>query len=115
MKATRFIYGAPIIFVNDGYYVIGGRIDNRDSDVIGRLSATTKVWSLVGKLVTQRRQHNVIFDGNNLLVIGGEGEFKTEKCTTSSEQVSCIEQNPSLRYYSTYPELFLAPFDFCKA
>ena len=94
--------------------MIGGRIDNRDSDVIARLNATTKAWSRVGKLNTARRQHNVIFDGMSLLVIGGEGEFKTEKCSLTSEEVNCIEQNPSLRYYSTYPELYLVPFDFCK-
>ena len=103
-----------MIFINNAYYVVGGRIDRKDSDVIGRLDAATRVWSDFGKLVNQRRQHGVIFDGKKLLVVGGEGSFNTESCTLTSDKAVCSEQEPFLKYYSTYPELYLVSPGYCK-
>ena len=106
-----------LIFVNNAFYVVGGRIGvigTTSSNIIGRLDAATKTWSDFGRLVNQRHQHNVIFDGTSLLVVGGEGNFNTEVCTLSSEGVLCSEQEPFLKYYSTYPELFLVSTGFCK-
>ena len=112
---NQFINYAPIVFIDGAFYVIGGYTDVRyDDTTIGRLDAKTMIWSKSGNLVNGRRGHNAIYDGSSLIVVGGTGTRKTEKCTISNDQVSCTAQNPNLTYYHYYPELFLVPFDFCK-
>ena len=57
----------------------------------------------------------MIYDGSNLLVVGGFGIRMTEKCeVTTSDQVICVEQNPMLIDYAWYPELYLVSASFCK-
>ena len=61
-----------------------------------------------------REGHNVIFDGAQFLVIGGDGRYQTEKCTLANDQMTCAEQNPELNNYVDYPELYLVPSAFCE-
>ena len=62
-----------------------------------------------------RRGHNAIFDGVDVIVVGGDDRsYKTEKCTIANEKVSCTDQLPRLEYYQDWPELFLVPELFCK-
>ena len=66
--------------------------------------------------------HNAIYDGTNLIVVGGitfvdsdaRQLMKTEKCVISDNQVNCSTQNPKLQDYKFYPELFMVPVDYCK-
>ena len=90
-------------------------MDGSGSRTIGRLDAMRTAWSKVGELISGRFGHNAIFDGSSLIVVGGYGSFKTEKCIISNGQVTCMAQDPELYRYVYYPELFLIPVDFCKA
>ena len=114
-KVNRYISGAPIIYIGDAFYVFGGETDiNWNDTTIGKLDVNL-VWSRVGDLNRGRRGHNVIFEGNYALVIGGySGTLPTEKCILSSNGVNCTEQSPSLYNYAFYPELFMVAPDFCK-
>ena len=60
-----------------------------------------------------RWEHNVIFDGNYFLVIGGSDKLMTEKCSYYGSKMTCQLQEPTLNEYELYPELFLVPADFC--
>ena len=73
------------------------------------------IWTKAGELVTGRYGHNAIYDGSTVLVVGGRGTFKTEKCTISNNQMNCNEQNPELTNYYAYPELFTVSADYCKS
>ena len=112
-KASSYICHTPILFFDGAFYVIGGN-GATNQNVIGKLDATTMVWSKSGELVTGRYAHNSIFDGTNILVVGGDGTFKTEKCSLLNGQITCSEQNPELFEYRYYPELFMIPANFCK-
>ena len=85
---------------------------------IGKLDANS-VWSKVGDLNEGRLGHNVIFDGTYALIVGGDTgidvNLSTEKCSFTSDGISCASQSPSLYRYSFYPELFMVPFDYCKS
>ena len=96
--------------------MIGGQTDKSENDsTIGKLDSNSN-WSKAGELSTGRYGHAAIYDGNFMLVVGGwNNDYKTEKCAFSSGGITCTEQNPSLDYYSDYPELFLVPADFCKS
>lgn len=119
IKVNSKIFRASVIYIGDVFYVIGGYTDvNQYDSTIGKLDANL-TWSKVGKLSTGRRDHGVIFDGTEMLVIGGyigsSTALRTEKCIISRDQVSCTEQSPTLFRYENYPELFLVPENFCKS
>ena len=63
--------------------------------------------------MTSRSAHNAIYDGEYVLVVGGDATFETEKCSIKNEQVTCTSQSPELIAYTEYPEVFLVPEDFC--
>ena len=114
--SSYFISSAPIVHVVGAFYVVGGWSDAPLS-TIGRFDMATRTWSNAGDLVTSRNGHNVIYDGNYLLVVGGNRGSVTpvmaEKCSITNGQVSCTGQTPQLAAYSYYPELFLVPTGFC--
>ena len=92
--------------------MIGGQTDKSENDsTIGKLDSNSN-WSKAGELSTGRYGHAAIYDGNFMLVVGGQGHHKTEKCAFSSSGITCTEQSPSLYDYSNYPELFI-PSDYC--
>ena len=81
---------------------------------VGRLDIETRKWTNSGSLVTGRYGHNAIYDGQYVLVVGGTGTDKTEKCTISNKQVTCSSQSPELNDYFKYPEVFLVSESYCK-
>ena len=113
-KATTFIAEAPIVHIEGGFYLIAGYTENSSYKQIARLDAVTMQWSDAGKLATNRFWHNAIYDGVSLLVVGGDGIYKTEVCSLSNETFTCVEQNPELTNYDGYPELFLVEDEYCK-
>ena len=113
-SGSSYMYYFPVLFHNDGFLVFGSNAANSNNKIIGRLDAVTNIWSNVGSLVTPRKGHNAIFTGSEILIVGGAGKRKTEKCIESNGRWTCTEQNPTLEYYSYYPELMMVADDFCK-
>ena len=112
-KVDEYIYSAPIISIEEAFYVFGGFGDGHPVQRIGKLDERNN-WSQVGDLYQQRLSHNVIYDGNYALVVGGDdGRFYTEKCQLSIEGFYCMRQEPELSMYD-YPALFLVSFNYCK-
>ena len=112
---------APIVHVDGSFFMLGGDDYAAPADkTIGRLDITTCKWSNAGSLVTARRGHNAIYDGLNILVVGGypggsnHNSLKTETCMVSDNRVTCKSQVPELADYYWYPELFLVTTNFCK-
>ena len=63
---------APIVHADGSFYVLGGDDYAAPADkTIGRLDIPTRKWSNAGSLVTARRGHNPVYDGLNVLVVGG--------------------------------------------
>ena len=79
-----------------------------------------------GVLKYGRNSHRVIYDGEKILVIGGDkkGEpqyplhedlaVKNEVCTLEGTRMKCVEQSTALVYYLNHPEPFLVGKDFGK-
>ena len=94
--------------------MIGGYTSSAsNSATIAKLDSTSHEWSKSGDLQVGRYAHNAVFDGSDIIVVGGSVERKTEKCSLSDGQVTCVEQAPSLSDYY-HPELFLIEEGFCK-
>ena len=99
--------------------MIGGYTGSSSySQTIAKLDTFTYEWSKAGDLIQGRRGHNVIFDGSDIIVVGGDAGKnvtpKNEKCTITGDKVTCVEQDPALKDYALYPELFLVEDGFCK-
>ena len=82
-------------------------------ETIGRMDDSGQ-WTKAGQLNRGRYGHNVIFDGQYIIVVGGELERDTERCQLQNGAITCTTQEPKLNYYYLYPELFLVPDAFCK-
>ena len=108
--------------MSGSFFLFGGSSDaNSYEKTIGRLDITTRKWSNAGSLVTARRGHNAIYDGLNVLVVGGypggsnyHSSLKIETCKVADNRVTCTSQVPQLADYYHYPELFLVTKNFCK-
>ena len=98
--------------------MIGGKTGSSNySKTIAKLDSISYEWTKAGDLVAGRYAHNAIFDGSDIIVVGGSvisGSVKTEKCTIAEGKVTCVEQDPALVSYSYYPELFLVEDGYCK-
>ena len=116
-KVDEYIFWAPVVYIGDSFYVVGGRADGGYITTIGKLDANSR-WSKAGDLSTARSGHGAIFDGEYLIVVGGSKRgsdpLKTEKCEFGDDGITCTEQSPLLYRYNYYPELFLVEKDFCK-
>ena len=104
---------SAVVYFDHGFFFFGGW-DNASLDIIARLDSQTYVWAKVGKLNTPRHMHNVATVENELLVIGGLGTMKSERCNYVDAQMICTEQWPELTGYYDYPELFMVNEDYCS-
>ena len=114
LTATNTVQYAPIIYV-DEFYVLGGWDNGGQGalEAIGRLDSNNN-WSLAGNLNSARNGHGAIYLDSSILVVGGNGNLQSEKCDLDQGTVSCTSQEPSLNYYSYYPELHLVSNDYCQ-
>ena len=94
-------------------------MSNKKLEKIKSISTLSKA----GTLNRGRRGHNVIFDGEKFLVVGGWAKkwlessspyANIEVCTLSGSTMTCVEKQTSLANYALYPALFLVPDDFGK-
>ena len=112
------------MYISDSFFVIGGYPESpKFSNIIARFNQN-KEWAKVGELVQSRRAHNAIFDGENIIVVGGGtgvslqgtgGRAITEICSFEGNQISCTTQEPELVDFYGFPELYFVEEDFCKS
>ena len=106
------MYYYSMLYLEGGFIVFGG-FDSPTRSVITRLDLSTTSWTKLGDLKVGRAYHNVIYDGEVFIVVGGSGSMKTEKCSLSGSTMTCSEQSPVLTGYYLYPALVMVPEDFC--
>ena len=111
-KIERYIGYFASIYVNEGFYIIGGRTFEFVSNVVGRFDSATRTWSYAGSLKGGRRGHNAIFDGEQVLIVGGYDTKATEACRLVNSKFVCTQLESSLTGYSAYPELALVDENF---
>ena len=99
-----------MLYYGNGFIIFG---NNGSTSVIARLDLQTTSWIKLGDLKVGRSHHNVIYDGDVFIVVGGSNSKKTEKCSLSGSTMTCTEQEPTLTGYYWYPALVMVPEDFC--
>ena len=88
-----------------------------DQTRISKFSQRGKNWIQVGNLNVKRRGHAAIFDGVELVVIGGNEAHSIEHCTQSNGIFDCLITEQARAYdftnYVFYPELAIIDEEFC--
>ena len=104
------IQGYASVFINGNFFIVGGRADGAASNTIARLDSAWS-WSRAGRLNTARRGHGAIWVNSKLVVVGGDGTYKTEFCDLKNNEFTCMETDSTLEGYD-YPLLFAVTDDY---
>ena len=84
------------------------------TDKIAQFSTITKQWKIIGKLNTARFGHGTFLQMGELVVVGGAlSKFGTERCSLVGESIECIDVNPELDEYATFPHMMRVPDNYC--
>ena len=84
---SRFIpqigwwYYYAVVYYDNSFIYFGDRF-------INKFDAKTRQWSQIGEMLQGRWEHNVIFDGNYFLVIGGSDKLMTRAWTVKNKKNS---------------------------
>ena len=105
-----------MIFYNGGFIIFGGSFGSfKRTSTIARFDETTRKWSKLGDLLTERSNHGVVYNRQSFLVLGGtDGDMKvmTEKCQINGEFLTCSYQPPTLVNFYHWPTPFLVDDTF---
>ena len=96
-----YAYGS--IYHAGAYYIFGGY---NNADNIARLDEVSQQWSRAGRMINRAR-HNVVFDGEAFLVVGGSASMKNVKCLLEGTVMVCNEQESEPLTKYSEPALFL--------
>ena len=83
---------------------------------IGRLDSVTTTWASVGELAQARWSHNVLWTGNEFLVVGGaQDNLNTETCVFNDQyNLVCTGRTPKFSKYNQWPQVILVEDDYCQ-
>ena len=108
------IYWYASISISDTYIILGGTNNGVDS-----LNSITKYenddWSLVGTLSHPRKQHSAIFNGREVMIIGGGCSSETEIWDTKFLTQRSLVLKPKTSFNNRNflnPVLFMVPYNF---
>lgn len=110
-----------MVYRDENFFLIGGSSGSADGSDdqtrISKFSQRVKNWIEVGNLNVKRRGHAAIFDGVELVVIGGYEAHSIEHCTQSNGRFDCFITEQVRAYdftnYVFYPELAMVDEKFC--
>ena len=110
-----------MVYRDENFFLIGGSSGSADGSDdqtrISKFSQRGKNWIEVGNLNVKRRGHAAIFDGVELVVIGGYEAHSIEHCTQSNGRFDCFITEQVRAYdftnYVFYPELAIIDGTFC--
>ena len=112
------IYWYASISISDAYIILGGTNNGVDSS-----NSITKYenddWSYVGTLHHSRQQHSAIFNGREIMIIGGQGSeaevWDKHFSVHRSLKLKVSGLKPKVPYYNQNclnPVLFMVPYNF---
>ena len=102
------IYWYASVSISNSYIIMGGTTGNGILD--GIVEFKDDVWTPIGKLRQPRAQHSAIFNGKEIMIVGGDEELETEIWDRNFNFSRTIE--PTLNGYNFYPVLHLVPYNF---
>ena len=110
-----FIHSFSIIDLETSFYMFGGWIMDRTSDIDASFDTKSRQWKKLGHLNQARYGNGVINQQGQFIVVGGNSYSEklriTERCYLENESIQCTTIEPVLDVY--YPELMLVPEDYC--
>ena len=105
------LYLYATVATSQGAFIIGGYYSSEPVSTIASINSSK--WTPIGDLLYARYGHSAIINGNNILVVGGQGTFSTEIWSMKENELYLHLTEPKLNNYYRYPELFLVDSDYC--
>ena len=111
-----------IVAVQKSFYVFGGaygKFSRKDLKTITEFNTITKQWEKRGDLKEARQAHRVVVHQSEFIVVGGNADLPTERCTLTHDLVGgnstikCKRVDPVLNGYGRLPGLMRVSFDYC--
>ena len=84
----------------DGFIVFGGMYAQSNefyaTSVIAKFNPDSNTWSKLGNLKYTRNEFGMIQIGDEYLIVGGQGDKKTETCRLENDEMICTEREPTM-------------------
>ena len=109
---ASYIWGYSIVAFEKSFIIFGGWKGDF-SNIIARFDTTTRQWKKLGELNQARRDHGVIIQNGEFIVVGGRDTKKTERCSLNGDSIQCTSVDPELSSYVYYPVMMLVPENYC--
>ena len=84
--------------------------------IIAAFDIETHEWSQIGSTLNKSRYYfNAIeLPNQEFLVFGGAGSYSTEKCSWQGDLLECEAQEPTVKDYLSWPEMFYVTDNYCE-
>ena len=94
------IWSYEMVPHKDGFIVFGGMYTGSDgfhaTSVIAKFNPDSNTWSKLGNLMNTRHAFGMIQIGDEYLIVGGQGDKKTETCRLENDEMICNEREPTM-------------------
>ena len=106
----------PIVSFKSTFYIYGsdsGPDDTTPTKTVATFSTITRTWEQSGELNQARYNHRVSILRGEFIVVGGNQEQMTERCTRNDVKIQCTDVEPSLKNYVSSPEMMRVSDGYC--
>ena len=107
-----------ILARSDYFIVLGGLYGNDGSftstNIVAMFKPVLNKWTKIGDLLYSRHGFGVIDIDTKILVIGGQGDMRTEICVLKNETIECKSREPTLYDFVWYPAMMSVSSEFTK-
>ena len=102
-----------------GFILFGGYAEkiSKSSSTIAKFEPKKNKWTMLTNLQFSRHGFGVIEIEKMFVILGGEGQIRSETCQFTSKGLECKSREPTLTSFKNYPALMKIDPDFtnkCK-
>ena len=108
------IWTFEILSYSDSFILFGGfdSVITYSITTIAKFNPVSNEWTKLGSLQHDRHAFGIIEVHTKYLVMGGQGEMRTETCELKNEKIECTSREPTLNEFRFYPALMIVPSDY---
>ena len=94
-----------LLSTKDGFVIFGGYVEttSKGSSTIAKFDPKKNIWTMLTNLQFSRHGFGVIEIEKMFVVLGGEGQIRSEICQFTSKGLGCKSREPTLTSFKNYP------------
>ena len=108
------------IIARSSHYILFGGIypDSKSfysTNVIAKFDPSSNQWRKLGNFHNSRHGFGVIEIDQKFLVMGGQGNKRTELCEVKNETIVCTSREPTMANFRYNPEMMIVASDYANS